>query len=130
MTPEKLRFDFSHYSRLSKEELLSVEKIVNNLCKREHCTASIIISRLPAKEMVPWLFGEKYGDRVRVVRSGNSIELCGGTHVENTGKNWSVQDHFGDSHCRGVRRIEAVTAGMAESYINAKLDAVVRSPPC
>ena len=106
-----LRFDFSHFSKMTEEELQEVESYVN----------SRIAGRLKFKEQrsIPLteaiedgaiaLFGEKYGDVVRTVRFGNSIELCGGTHVKNTADIWHFKITSESAVASGIRRIEAIT---------------------
>ncbi len=115
-----MRFDFTHFSALSTEEINAIEKEVNE----------IILSALPvdssektlaeAKAMGAMaLFGEKYGDTVRVVNAGGfSLELCGGTHAENTGKLGMLKIVSESSVASGVRRIEAVTGLNALTYVN------------
>ncbi len=115
---DALRFDFSHYAKLTPEELHQVEQFVN----------ARIREQLPLEEQrgIPYakavgegaiaLFGEKYGDDVRTIRFGKSMELCGGTHVKNTAEVWYFKIVSESSVAAGVRRIEAITGEAVMRY--------------
>lgn len=120
VSPNHLRFDFSHFAKMTDEELQKVEKFVNER----------IDENLPLEERrnVPFaeavsegamaLFGEKYGDSVRSIRFGKSIELCGGTHVKNTGDIWHFKIVSEGAVAAGIRRIEAITSDAVKAYFD------------
>ncbi len=119
-----LRFDFSHFQKLTKEEIRAVEHLANRevrkaIARDEHRDVPIA----DAREMGAMaLFGEKYGDRVRVIRYGDSIELCGGTHVDNTGNIGMIKIVGESSVAAGVRRIEAITGETVEDAVDTVAD--------
>ncbi|HIT83232.1 MAG TPA: alanine--tRNA ligase [Candidatus Avibacteroides faecavium] len=126
VTPDGLRFDFSHYQKVTDEQLRQVEKIVNR-----HVRENIALSEyrdLPiadAKEMGAMaLFGEKYGDKVRVVRFGESVELCGGIHAHSTGEIGMMVITAESSVAAGVRRIEAITGDKVENLLDVTRDTI------
>lgn len=124
VTPEMLRFDFSHFQKVTSEELRKAERIANANVRKaipldEHRSMPIA----EAMQMGAMaLFGEKYGEEVRVVKYGDSVELCGGTHVPNTGNIGMIRIVSESSIAAGIRRIEAVTAGVAEDLIDHVAD--------
>ena len=115
-----LRFDFSHFKKVTPEELRETERIANALVREaisreEHREVPIA----QAREMGAMaLFGEKYGDKVRVIKYGNSVELCGGTHVANSGNIGMIKIVSESSIAAGIRRIEAITAANVEDAID------------
>ncbi len=124
VSPNVLRFDFSHFQKLTPEEIRKVEHIAN-----KHVREAIALDErrnvpiADARAMGAMaLFGEKYGDEVRVIRYGDSVELCGGTHVPNTGNIGMIRIVSESSIAAGVRRIEAVTGGNVELMIDELSD--------
>ncbi len=121
---EHLRFDFSHFAKVSDEELAKVEVLVNEKIREN---SPVVIKSMPKEEAIAMgamaLFGEKYADEVRVViiDPQYSIELCGGTHVGATGELGLFKINSEGAVAAGVRRIEAVTGHAAEQYLNDKL---------
>ena len=128
---ERLRFDFSHFAPVSADELARIERMVNDEIRANHGAET---HHMGMQEAIDFgalaLFGEKYGDRVRVLRmGGTSTELCGGTHVSRTGDIGVFKIVSEGGVSAGVRRIEAVTGQGALDYINgeeARLDEVSR----
>ena len=124
VTPDSLRFDFSHFQKVTDEEIRQVEHIVNtkiraNIPLKEYRNIPIE----EAKELgAIALFGEKYGDRVRVIQFGSSIEFCGGTHVAATGNIGMMKIVSESSVAAGVRRIEAYTGARVEEMLDAFQD--------
>ncbi|MFI3255879.1 MAG: alanine--tRNA ligase [Psittacicella sp.] len=121
--PEFLRFDFSHDKALTKEELRNVETLVNNYIRANNIVTTQIMPIEEAKKLGAMaLFSEKYGDTVRVVTMGNSIELCGGVHVERTGDIGLFKILSESAIASGVRRVEAVTGSRALDYLKDQDD--------
>ena len=120
VTDGSVRFDFTHFSALTTEELEAIETEVNKVILSASPVETGEKTLAEAKAMGAMaLFGEKYGDTVRVVKAGNSLELCGGTHVENTGKIGLFKIISESSVASGVRRIEACTGLNALTYIKS-----------
>ena len=123
---QRLRFDFSHFAKMTKEELREVERLVNEDIRKaipleEHRAMPIDEAR---KLGAMALFGEKYGDKVRVVKFGESVEFCGGTHVQNTGSIGMLRIVSEGAVAAGMRRIEAVTGAAAERMVDEMQDSI------
>ncbi len=126
VSPEALRFDFSHYQKLSEEELQQVEELVNQKIRENRPLNEFRhVPIAQARELGAMaLFGEKYGDDVRVIQFGSSIELCGGTHVKATGEIGSFKIVAESSVAAGIRRIEAVTASGVELFVREQQELI------
>ena len=136
VSPDRLRFDFAHPKPMSDDELQTVERIANDIVLQNAPVTTRLMSIEDARETGAMaLFGEKYGDEVRVVAMGTafegdktgkdySIELCGGTHVTRTGDIGLIKLVGESAVAAGVRRLEALTASGARAYLNAQDDAL------
>jgi alanyl-tRNA synthetase len=136
VTEKGLRFDFSHFSKVTDEELAQIEAQINaaiqaNIALEEN--RALDIEAAKAKGAMA-LFGEKYGDKVRVIEFGASVELCGGIHVPNTGQIGVVKITAESAVAAGIRRIEAITGTVAMTYFKEKaaqleqIDALLKKP--
>ncbi len=129
VAPDRLRFDISHFAKVTPEELATIERDVNAMITDDlvfEDKRNVPIAEAKGMGAMA-LFGEKYGDQVRVVKFGPSVELCGGTHVPRTGVIGPFRIVSEGALAAGVRRIEAITSVEAERMINeklAKLDAI------
>ncbi|MBK6893267.1 MAG: alanine--tRNA ligase [Flavobacteriales bacterium] len=123
VAPDRLRFDISHFAKVTPEELAQVEAEVKDLVR-----ADLPLQELrdtPVKEAMAMgamaLFGEKYGDAVRVIKFGDSVELCGGIHVPRTGEIGGFRIVSEGALAAGIRRIEAITSEAVEQYVEERL---------
>ena len=126
VTPGYLRFDFSHFQKVTREELREVERLVNVSIRSNHPLEE---NREATKEEAEaagamMLFGEKYGDKVRMIKFGTSVELCGGTHTSATGNIGMFRIVNESAISAGVRRIEAVTGSAAEDLMYTAEDMI------
>jgi alanyl-tRNA synthetase len=130
VTPERLRFDFSQPDPVSAEQIAEVEAIVNREIRANAATSAQVMAMEAAKQAGAMaLFGEKYGDEVRVLKIGFSTELCGGCHVNRTGDIGLFKIVSESGVAAGIRRIEAVTGANALNWLNdvsGRLDSVAR----
>ncbi len=120
VSPDYLRFDFSHFSKLTEDELQQVARFVNDRIAEQ---LTLVERRnIPFAQAVEEgalaLFGEKYGDQVRAVKFGDSMELCGGTHVANTADIWHFKIVSEGAVAAGIRRIEAITSSAVAAFFN------------
>ncbi|MFN6086044.1 MAG: alanine--tRNA ligase [Fluviicola sp.] len=113
-----LRFDFSHFSKVTDEEIKQIETLVSNAIKENiRLEEDRAATMEKAQEMGAMaLFGEKYGDKVRIVKFGDSVELCGGTHVQSTGEIGLFKLKSESAVAAGIRRVEAITSDAVEAF--------------
>ncbi len=136
VTPQGLRFDFSHFQKVTTEEIREVERLVNRLVRANYPLVENREATMAEAEAAGaiMLFGEKYGDKVRIVNFGPSTELCGGTHTSATGTIGMFKILSESAISAGVRRIEAVTGEVAEAVVYeaqdtiSSIEQIVRSP--
>ncbi|MEO5776526.1 MAG: alanine--tRNA ligase, partial [Flavobacterium sp.] len=129
VNPNHLRFDFSHFAKVTDEEIRKVEDFVNTRIEEQ---LQLVEHRsIPIKQAMEQgamaLFGEKYGDNVRMIEFGDSKELCGGIHVKNTGEIWHFKILSEGAVAAGIRRIEAITGDAVKDYFTQQendLDAI------
>ena len=124
VSPDVLRFDFSHFQKMTPEQIREVEHLANRhvreaIARDEHRNVPIAEARGMGAMA---LFGEKYGEEVRVIRYGDSVELCGGTHVDNTGNIGMIRIIAESSIAAGIRRIEAITGERVEQAVDEMSD--------
>jgi len=126
--PERLRFDFSHFEPVRREQLVEIERLVNEQIRMNHMVETRIMALDDAKAAGAMaLFGEKYDEQVRVLRMGDfSTELCGGTHVKALGDIGLFKIIMETGIASGVRRIEAVTGARAVEWVEADEDRLLR----
>lgn len=124
VSPESLRFDFSHFQKMTKEEIRAVERIANRKIRENHPLHEMRETPIAEAQAMGAmaLFGEKYGEVVRVIQFGSSTELCGGTHVDATGRIGMVRIISESSIAAGIRRIEAISGEAVELLLDIQQD--------
>lgn len=124
VSPESLRFDFSHFQKMTKEEIRAVERIANRKIRENHPLHEMRETPIAEAQAMGAmaLFGEKYGEVVRVIQFGSSTELCGGTHVDATGRIGMVRIISESSIAAGIRRIEAISGEAVELLLDTQQD--------
>jgi len=126
VSPDTLRFDFSHYQKMTREEIRQVEQLANSKIRENYPLnerRDTPIAEAQALGAMA-LFGEKYGETVRVIQFGTSTELCGGTHVHSTGEIGMVRIISETSIAAGIRRLEAITAKGVEDLLDTQQDVI------
>jgi len=129
VSPEALRFDFSHFQKMTKEEIRAVEALANKKIRENYPLQEkreTPIAEAQAMGAMA-LFGEKYGETVRVIQFGTSVELCGGTHVASTGNIGLVRIVAESSIAAGIRRIEAITGKAVEDLLDKQQDTLAEA---
>jgi alanyl-tRNA synthetase len=124
VSPEALRFDFSHYQKMTKEEIRTVEALANRKIRENYALNEMRETPIAEAQSLGAmaLFGEKYGETVRVIQFGTSTELCGGTHVKATGEIGMVRIISETSIAAGIRRLEAISANGVEKLLDTQQD--------
>ncbi|MFZ4726811.1 MAG: alanine--tRNA ligase-related protein, partial [Paludibacter sp.] len=129
VSPEALRFDFSHFQKLTKDEIRAVETIANRKIRENYKLNEMRETPIAEAQALGAmaLFGEKYGETVRVIQFGSSTELCGGTHVQSTGEIGMVRITSESSIAAGIRRIEAISALGIEKMLDSHQDTILEA---
>ena len=129
VSPDTLRFDFSHYQKMTKDDIRRVEQIANKKIRSNYPLNERRDTPIAEAQSLGAmaLFGEKYGETVRVIQFGTSTELCGGTHVQATGEIGMVRIVSETSIAAGVRRLEAITAKGVENLLDTQQDTIIEA---